>query len=107
MEDIQAVGPSVVVTANTVYVAAYHTTDFFVSRSGADTIPYVTDFAGTLVSPTPRPFYCSIYNDQSLPKVGFFNRHDWYFYTLENVFSLPANQIYVDPDWTWTSSAGQ
>ncbi|MCU0515142.1 MAG: DUF1697 domain-containing protein [Anaerolineae bacterium] len=62
------------------------------------------DFAGTLVSPTPRPFYCSIHNDQLEPKVGFFNRHDWYFYTLKNVFSLSANQLYVDPNWTWTES---
>jgi hypothetical protein len=57
MEDIQAVSPSVVVTANDVYVAAYHITDFFVSRSGADTIPYVADFTSPFVNNPTRGLF--------------------------------------------------
>lgn len=74
--------------------------NFSVSRVNANTVPFVADFARQ-PSPTPRPFYCSIYDDQIQPVVGSFNRHDWYFYTLRNIITINRFQLYVDPNWQW------
>jgi hypothetical protein len=106
MEDIQAVRPSVVVTANDVYAAAYHITDFFVSRSGADTIPYVADFTSPFVNnPTPRPFYCTRFvDDIGNPTAGqpsFFDAHDWYLFTMPDNVTVPVNDLYIDEQWSW------
>lgn len=81
--------------------------NFTVSRISANTVPYVVDFAGTLLSPTPRPFYCSIYSDQIAPKIGYFSRHDWYVYTLKNMITIPVGKLYVDTQWVWDSTSGQ
>jgi len=70
------------------------------------TTPYVVDFTQTQ-SPTARPFYCSMYDDQIPPIQNRFSRHDWYFYILRNSLTLPVSQIYVDPNWTWDITSDQ
>lgn len=80
--------------------------NFTESRVSDNTVPYVVDFT-TATSPTPRPFYCSIYNDQIPPVTGYFNRHDWYFYTLSNSITINTSQLFVDPNWQWDENAGQ
>jgi hypothetical protein len=80
--------------------------NFTVSRTSTNTAPYVADFTRAQ-SATPRPFYCSIYYDQTQPVVGYFNRHDWYFYTIANTISINTSQIYTDANWQWDASAGQ
>ncbi|MBN8592786.1 MAG: PD40 domain-containing protein [Anaerolineae bacterium] len=84
--------------------------NFTETRVSANTVPYVVDFVRG-PSPTPRPFYCSMYNDQTAPTVGFFNRHDWYFYPilpgpLPSQLTVAANRLYVDPNWQWTATDG-
>lgn len=73
------------------------------TTSVANIVPYIVDFTRAQ-SPTPRPFYCSLY----LESGAFINfaRHDWYFYTLGNVLTLRRDKIYTDPTWQWTSTDG-
>jgi hypothetical protein len=81
--------------------------DFSIARTTANTVPYVADFSGeNSQSPTPRPFYCSMYNDQAAPSVGFFNRHNWHFYTTQDTITISPGQLYLDAVWSWTSNDG-
>lgn len=81
--------------------------DFSLTRTMANTVPYVADFAQLLQSPTPRPFYCSMHYDQILPITGRFNRHNWHVYTLPETITLAATNLYIDENWSWTASMGQ
>lgn len=65
-------------------------------------LPFVADFTD-LQSPIPRPFYCSAYDEPG--KLNFLT-HSWRFYTVPDQVTLPDTQIYVDPKWNWTASAG-
>lgn len=81
--------------------------NFSVTHASTNTVPYVSDFANLLQSPTPRPFYCSMYNDQIVPITGYFNRHNWHVYTLDDSLSIDRDDLYVDESWSWTASSGQ
>lgn len=65
-------------------------------------VPFVVDFPGNLQNPIARPFYCSWYIKNELG----FSSHDWYFYTLPNSVTIPANELYLSLDWTWTNTDG-
>ena len=80
--------------------------DFTEARSASLTVPYVVDFTHSQSS-TARPFYCSMYWDQTTPVTGYFGRHDWYFYKLKDNVTINTNQLYVDTNWTWDTTAGQ
>jgi hypothetical protein len=84
----------------TVVTTRYSLTDFTSSRQTNNTTPYVVDFT-TAQSPVPRPFYCSMSEDKLAPTTGYFNRHDWYFYTLPDVVTLPLSTLWNDPNWNW------
>jgi hypothetical protein len=77
----------------------------------AGSVPYVADFARQ-PSPTPKPFYCSMYNDQIAPNIGLFNRHNWYFYpilldSLQSELIVNRTRIYADLTWQWDANSGQ
>jgi len=84
----------------------YTLDDFTETRIADNTTPYVVDFTRKQ-SPTARPFYCSMYNDQIAPITDRFNRHNWYFYILKNQITLNTSQLYVDSNWTWDATTGQ
>jgi len=89
------------------YVAAKEASNLEIPEQDgvAQTVPYVADFVGyypdLLQSPTPRPFYCTGY-DEPDPKSKF-APHDWFFYMLPDSITLSPADIYVNPTWSWTS----
>jgi predicted outer membrane repeat protein len=69
-------------------------------------VPYVVDFSGATVAgriqtPKPRPFYCSAYDDNpSIPTQGlFYTNHDWFFFTMPDSITIPAQRVYSSVRW--------
>ena len=83
----------------------YTISSFTQSRTSSNMVPFIADFTRAQ-SPVPRPFYCTMYNDQQSPVQGFFERHDWRFYTIANFISRTKDQLYIDPNWQWTTNDG-
>jgi hypothetical protein len=50
-------------------------------------------------SELPRPFYCTRYDENGSATGGFFNDHDWWFYTLPSNVTIKPEQIYIG--WQW------
>ncbi len=64
-----------------------------------DAVLDITDFTRS-PNPTARSFYCSMFNDQITPVTGYFNRHNWYFYTLNDNSSIDdVTKVCVDQNW--------
>jgi hypothetical protein len=101
----------------------------FVSASGQQVVPYVTDFSGPtqdslqIQASGPRPFYCSwvdgAYAKDTRPGTeewthvplypnpfGLAGRHNWYFYKVPPSLTLPVSEIYFSQEWSWVSNTG-
>jgi hypothetical protein len=75
------------------------------SQGIAKVVPWVADF-NRLQRSAPRPFYCTRYqNDQLVPN-GYFQPHDWWFFHMPELVHYTMNEVYINPNWTWTSTSG-
>jgi len=48
-----------------------------------------------------------MYYDQLLPITGYFNRHNWHVYTIEDSLSIDRDDLYIDANWSWIAASGQ
>lgn len=102
----------VITCTQAVQASSANPTSNFHDTWQTNTVPYVVDFShggqSQVQSEIPRPFYCSAYYEQFFDPAqnqfnGFFATHAWWFYTISDVVSINANQIYVNPEWLWPS----
>ena len=97
--------------------------DEAINRGIPNPVPWVVDFTAppnydeldnATQSPVPRPFYCTMFWEEEPPGPGIpfdrFYSHDWLFYHFPDEVTVTVqspqgiNQLYVDPDWTWTEN---
>jgi hypothetical protein len=112
LHGLLVVGWGPIENCSTAVTTRRNITHFTESRTTALTVPYVADFASVIPS-IARPFYCTMYNDQT-DTLDHFEPHNWYVYRLPDSVTLtidPAqptypSPLYVDPEWAWTSTDG-